>query len=298
MRLGAFEIHEPVPELREPYVLASLRPWVDVGSVGTLVLGRLERHLGAQELGRLRRPGVFFDFTRYRPTVFMKDGQREFSIPNTVINWARGPGGHDFILLHMLEPQMFGELYVASVQKVLQHFKAQRYCLLGSMYDAVPHTRPLLITGSAVGPLVEEQMKRIQVEASSYQGPTTITMLIAREAPKRGTETMSLIIHLPQYVQLDEDHAGEARAMEAVCSLFDLPRDLVDTAEGEAQYKEISRAVEGNTQVRGVVRQLESAYDSEHRQQPPMPPSPPNETKLSPEVEKFLRDIDKGFRGN
>lgn len=296
MRLGAFEFREPTPKLREPYVLATLRPWVDVGSVGTLALGRLERHLGAQELGRLRRPGVFLDFTRYRPTVFVKEGQREVSIPNSVMNYARGPGDHDFIFLHMLEPQMFGEVFVESVQKALQHFKVRRYCLLGAMYDAVPHTRPLLITGSATGPLVEGEMKRVQVEASTYQGPTTITMLIAREAPQRGIETMSLIVHLPQYVQLDEDHAGEARVLEALCALLDLPTDLVDPKEGEAQYKEISRAVEGNPQVRSVVKQLESSYDSEHGGR--SAPQVEGESKLSPEVEKFLRDIDKGFRGN
>ena len=34
MRLGDFEIVEPVPELKDPHVLAVLRPWIDVGNVG------------------------------------------------------------------------------------------------------------------------------------------------------------------------------------------------------------------------------------------------------------------------
>ena len=83
MKLGEFEIAEPIPELRDPHVLAVLRPWIDVGSVGTLTLSRLERHLRAQELGRLARPGRFYDFTRYRPRSFLNEGRREFSIPNT-----------------------------------------------------------------------------------------------------------------------------------------------------------------------------------------------------------------------
>ena len=48
------------PDLREPHVLAILKPWVDVNGVGSLVLAELERHLGAQELGWLARPGTFF----------------------------------------------------------------------------------------------------------------------------------------------------------------------------------------------------------------------------------------------
>jgi len=67
MKIGAFEIREPLPQLREPHVLASLRPWVDVNNVGTLTLDGLEARFGARELGHLAEPGLFYDFTRYRP---------------------------------------------------------------------------------------------------------------------------------------------------------------------------------------------------------------------------------------
>ena len=77
MRIGAFELNEPVPELNDPHVFAMIRPWVDVGSVGTLTLNRLERYLGSTELGKLARPGNFFDFTRYRPTMKNVDGRSE-----------------------------------------------------------------------------------------------------------------------------------------------------------------------------------------------------------------------------
>ena len=67
MRLGDFEITEPLPQLKDPHVIAVLKPWIDVGNVGTLGLSRIERHLRAIELGRLARPGRFYDFTRYPP---------------------------------------------------------------------------------------------------------------------------------------------------------------------------------------------------------------------------------------
>ena len=88
MRIGAFELTEPVPELRDPHAFAMVRPWVDVGSVGTLTLNRLERFMGSKELGRLARPGTFFDFTRYRPTIRLVDGVREVKIPNSTIRYA------------------------------------------------------------------------------------------------------------------------------------------------------------------------------------------------------------------
>ena len=66
-----------------------LRPWIDVGRVGTLALNVLERHLGAVELGRLARPGTYLDFTRERPRMRIVDGRRRLSTPNTVVRFAK-----------------------------------------------------------------------------------------------------------------------------------------------------------------------------------------------------------------
>ncbi len=57
MRLRAFNLNEPLPELKETHALTMLRPWVDVGNVGTQVLSWLETRFNAKDLGRLARPG-------------------------------------------------------------------------------------------------------------------------------------------------------------------------------------------------------------------------------------------------
>ncbi len=76
VRIGAFETVDPVHHLRDPHVLAIVRPWADVGNVGTLVLSSLESRFGARYLGRLAKPGDFYDFTRYRPTIYFEEGNR------------------------------------------------------------------------------------------------------------------------------------------------------------------------------------------------------------------------------
>src|SRR3972149_7757671 len=131
MKFKAFEMEEPIPELREPHVFATLRPWVDVGSVGRLPFRSLERHFQAQDLATLSRPGIFFDFTRYRPTTFTVEGQRQVSVPNVHVRYARGPWENDFILLHLREPHMNGEGFVYSIVKLIEKLGARRYCLLG-----------------------------------------------------------------------------------------------------------------------------------------------------------------------
>jgi len=179
MRIGAFELNEPLPELKDPHVFAMVRPWVDVGSVGTLTLNRLERFMGSKELGRLVRPGTFFDFTRYRPNMRLVDGNRVVKIPNSIIRYAITEDGPDYLFLHLMEPHSNGEDYTDSILEVVNHFNVKRYCRLGAMYDAVPHTRPLLVTGSLGDVVQNRPVPNFKVRQSTYQGPTTIMNLLS-----------------------------------------------------------------------------------------------------------------------
>ena len=294
MRIGAFEVNEPLPELSELQALATLRPWVDVGGVGNLVLNRLEQHLGSKSLGHIARPGNFFDFTRYRPTIYTQEGQRMVAVPNSLINYSPRAEGNSFLFMHLLEPHTLGEDYVDSVLSILEKLQVKRYCLLGAMYDMVPHTKPLRVTGSATGAQSEQILRKFGVKSSTYHGPTTIMALIAQEAAKRQIETMSLVVHLPQYVPLDEDHAGELTLLRLLCAFYALSIDLSDIEQkASQQYMEINRAVELNPQVKEMVSQLEKYYEATLQQE-----SGEKANKLSPEVEKFLKDISKRFGQN
>jgi len=92
MRLNCFDLVEPVPELNQPHALAIIRPWIDVSGVGSLVLSCLEDYLGAKAFGEVARPGDFFDFTRYRPTLIRKEHSSEVIVPNTTITYGNTYG--------------------------------------------------------------------------------------------------------------------------------------------------------------------------------------------------------------
>ena len=292
MRVGAFQVNEPLPDLNSPHALAILRPWVDVGGVGSLTIKMLESEFNTRPLGKLTRPGNFFDFTRYRPIMRLEHSQRKMSIPNAYINFAKRAEGNDLVFFHLLEPHMFGEVYVESILRVLQIIGAKRYCLLGSMHDAVPHTRPLIVSGIANNEL-EESLRRLDVQPSDYEGPTTIAALISQEAPKYNIEAMNLIVHLPQYVQLDEDYIGQLRLLEVICSLYDFPIDLEQIKhKSEEQYEKLNKAMEREPQFKQIVHQLETFYESRTGKIDEVMP------ELSPEIESFLREIGKDFRQN
>ena len=291
MRIGAFEIDEPIPELSEPYVFTILKPWIDVNNVGSLVLTGLETQFGAKELGRLAKPGHFFDFTRYRPNVYFEGGVRRVSIPNTTLRYAKRETGNDLLFLHLLEPHAFGEAYVDSVLRVLKALNAKRYCLLGSMYDAVPHTRPLLVNGGAIGRETEMELKKADVQPSHYQGPTTITTLITQKAPLSGIETIWMIVSLPQYVVLEEDYVGKVRLMEMLNLLYNIPIDKNDFERAAEQRSLINQRVEKTPELKELIPQLETLYEVRIKRK-----EGERTPKLSPETEEVLwKIIGKNF---
>ena len=293
MRLRAFELNEPVPELNEPHALAIIRPWTDVSSVGSLILSCLETYLGPKELGKLARPGDFFAFTRYRPTLNRKENGSEIVVPNTVITYGKSPGSHDFLFLRLLEPHTQAEAYVDSVVELFKTFGVKRYCLIGSMYDMVPYTRPLLVTGNASNPELQNELALADVVHSGYQGPTTILSLIGNRALQSGIETCNLIVHLPSYFMMEADYRGEKRLMEVISFLYgvSMPREDIEKAnEQEEQIRLTAEQIlQQEPRLKLILKQLEDNYDSRIKEDK-------EETKLSPDVEKFLQDMERRFR--
>ena len=278
--------------MKDPHVFAMVRPWVDVGSVGTLTLNRLERHLGSKELGKLARPGEFFDFTRYRPTMRLVQGEREVKIPNSIIRYAQTEEGPDYLFFHLLEPHSNGEDYTDSLLEIVKYFQIKRYCRIGAMYDAVPHTRPLLVTGTLGDVQMKREVPNFKVRKSTYQGPTTIMNLLSEGIEKSDIESINFMVHLPQYVQLEEDYAGTSRMIEVLSSLYDsIPQDLAPTDRGQRQYRDLSASLERNSELKALIQQMEAHYDAQLDSEDSVQEEPAPTTTLSPEIERFLAEI-------
>ena len=158
------------------------------------------------------------------------------------------------------------------------------------MYDSVPHTRPLLVTGTMNDDQAAKAAGLVSQRRSTYQGPTSIVNMVADLVTQGEIPTTSLMAHLPQYMQLDEDHMGAARIVEILTAMFDLPASLADRERGRRQYEDVNRAVENNPEVRSLIGRLESYYDRvlvEGGQQE----EEEEAQNLAPGVEQFLREV-------
>ncbi|MBI2964855.1 MAG: PAC2 family protein [Chloroflexi bacterium] len=285
MNVGGFQMEPPDPPLRSPHMVVMLRPWVNVGNVGSIVLGRLNRTFDGQEVGRLARPGTFYDFTRYRPEMKLVEGERVVTTPNTVIIAARRETPPDLLLVHLLEPHGHSEDFNESVLQLISTMHVDAYVLVGGMYDSVPHSRPLVVTGSARGWQEAPDLGDVRLRRSSYEGPTSATNQISQQALQMGVKTLSLIVHLPMYLQLENDFSGAARLLEGIAPMYGLSMPPPELEIGASQYAQVSPAVLRNPQLAELVARMEKDYDA----QPP--DAPQGNVKLAPEIEKFLEDI-------
>ncbi len=290
MEAGWFDIELPDPPLRHPHALVMLRPWINVGNVGTIVLTRLGKLFDTTEIGRLRRPGRFYDFTRYRPEMKWRDGEREITTPNSVLHAVRRPEEPDLLLVRLLEPHANSEDFNESVLEVLRLLDVKAYITVGGMYDSVPHSRPLLVTGAARGWDEAPDLGGVTLARSSYEGPTSATNGISAGLMERGLATLTVMVHLPMYLQLDNDYAGAARALEALAPLYGFGDQRLPEVElGTQQYAQITPAMSNNPRLAEMVSRFEKEYDSRSADD-----APPRTVELSPEIEEFLREVRGG----
>ena len=297
MKIGDFEIDMPDPPLQDPHCIAILKPWINVGNVGKIVLGRLGKMYGAEHIGQLDRPGKFYDFTRYRPEIRLAGGVRSVRVPNTKISFARRPSSNDLVLLELLEPHAFAEDFNDSVIDLLKALNVTRYLQIGGMYDSVPHSRQLPVTGSARGWETLPELKDVKLGGSKYQGPTSMTSQISeRIRTDMRLETLSLMVHLPLYLKLDDDYAGSARILKILAGLYGFSPLLPEIDMGAKQYDQVTPAMIDNPALKDMVERFERESDNDISGESDSNTSGPDSSPdtavmLSPEIEQFLSDI-------
>jgi predicted ATP-grasp superfamily ATP-dependent carboligase len=292
--VGPFELSDELPSIEGPRLLLALQPWIDIGSVGSMALAFIEQRWEAQEIGRLSRPGTFYDFSRYRPMLFREGGERRVAVPNTVLHHAKAPDGQQWLLLHALEPHANGEDYADGLMGLLQHFGVRQYYMVGSMYAPVPHTRPPVASGGSNSDALRDRLQHVGIKESNYEGPTTILATLPARALAEGIETATVIVQCPAYAQMERDYRGLHALLELLSGMFELQLDLNELGEESArQSAAMDESMAQNPQLAAMVLELERAYDSEAGARS----TNGEQTKLSPELEGFLKDIEGRLEG-
>lgn len=267
------------PELRNPILIAAFEGWGDAGDAATTAARHIRDRLGGEVIAGID-PEPFYDFTSTRPYVRLDSGERVIDWPANEIAAVTVPdSSHDLIVLVGIEPQLQWRTFARQILALVDEFQVELVISLGALIAEVVHTRPATVYSSGYDPELNE---RLDLEPSTYQGPTGIIGVLHDALNTHGIPSISLWSAVPGYVHSATSPKAALALVERVSQLLELPVPTTALEIGAAAYeRQVSELVEGNDETRAYVAQLEEAYDSLR---------PETSASLIEELEQYLRD--------
>nr|WP_218881127.1 PAC2 family protein [Kineosphaera limosa] len=247
--------------MQDPVVIAAFEGWNDAGEAATCVVDHLAQVWDAQPIAAID-PEEYYDFQVNRPRVGVApDGVRRITWPTTrVLHAAKERAGRDILLIQGIEPSTRWRSFVVELLALADDVDATMVVCLGALLADVPHTRPL-----PVGVFSEDAVltHTLDLEPSTYEGPTGIVGVLADAAHQAQIPTVSAWVSVPHY-------AGGTPSPKAALALLDHVEDLLDLRVNRGDLEELSKAWErgvdelaaSDDEVAEYVQALEQATDT------------------------------------
>jgi predicted ATP-grasp superfamily ATP-dependent carboligase len=159
---------------------------------------------------------------------------------------------------------------------------------LGALLADVPHTRPVKVTGTTDD---AELAGRLNLTASSYEGPTGIVGVLHDALQRNGMTTASFWAAVPHYVHQVPSPKAALALVERSASLVGARVNPLELRVAAEEYeRRVSERVADDEDAVAYVAQLEEADDDERREEATAAALPVDAGRLADEVERFLRD--------
>lgn len=270
------------PELRTPVVIAAFEGWNDAGDAATTAARYLVDRWEAELVANVD-PEEFYDFTSTRPQVRLDDaGKRQIDWPATEIHAATIPGTDtDVLVILGTEPQLRWRTYTGELTQIAVESHARLCITLGALLAEVPHTRPTPVVGTAYEPDV---VAGLDLQPSSYEGPTGIVGVLHDAWRRAGLRSASLWATVPSYVPGAPSPKAALALIERTAAMLDTWVATTDLEIAAASYeRQVSELVDADEETATYVTALEERHDDE-------PGILPSAETIAEEVERFLRD--------
>ena len=284
------------PEGEISYLLMAFRGWPDANEAATWAIRCLLKKLPARKMAEMD-PEEFFDFSQVRPLIRLNSqGVRYLQWPsNDLFYHSSSNSSQSFMVFLGTEPSLKWRTYCDAVLDLAMQSGVHTVVHVGALLDAVPHTRPLRITGSVYGPNHQGSLTKLGIRSSNYQGPSGISSAMMERCSAKGLEFVTLWGHTSHYLQTSPNYQVAHGIVTAVCQLLNLKLDLQKLKASSSSFEEAMRkAVEKDSQIKSYVEKLEEHYDAEAAALTEIP----NAEDMVRELEKFLKDQRSGDNSN
>lgn len=276
-----------LPHLRSPVMVCAFRGWNDAAASASTALATIGNSLDGQLIAHLD-PEEFFDFQSTRPTITLDEGQtRRIEWPENNLIAVEVPGAdRDLVLLDGTEPNLRWRTFSETIATAADALGVEMVITLGALIAEVSHTLPVPITGLASS---DEMVEEMELERSSYEGPTGIVGVFHDLCRSNGIDSASLWAAVPHYVAAVPNPKAALALLRRLEGLTGIAVEASELEEETADYEEqIGRAVAANPEIEELVQRIE-AEQSELLDEGEVPSA----DTLAREFQQFLRQ-----RGN
>ncbi|MFV0257890.1 MAG: PAC2 family protein [Acidimicrobiales bacterium] len=268
------------PTLRNPILIAAFEGWGDAGDAASTAARHVRDRLAGEGFASID-PEPYYDFTTARPSVRLVPGGREIDWPENEFSAVSLPGGErDLIVLSGVEPNFRWRSYCDQLIALIHRLDVSMVVCLGALIADVVHTRPATVYSSGYDHGLNQ---RLDLEPSSYEGPTGIVGVLHDALSRHDIPSMSLWATVPGYVPHATSPKAALALVERVAQLIGQKVPSTALEIGAATYeRQITEMVDDSDETKAYVAQLEETYDSTM--------SVESGAELISELEEFLRD--------
>jgi len=273
-----------LPHLRSPVMVCSFRGWNDAAAAASTALAAVGNALDGQLIAHLD-PEEFFDFQSTRPTITLDEGQtRRIEWPENNLIAVEVPGAdRDLVLLDGTEPNLRWRTFSETIATAADALGVEMVITLGALIAEVSHTLPVPITGLASS---EELVEELELERSSYEGPTGIVGVVHDLCRQNGLDSASLWAAVPHYVAAVPNPKAALALLRRLEGLTGIAVEASELEEETADYEEqIGRAVAANPEIEELVQRIEAEQVDLFDDAGELP----NADTLAREFQRFLR---------
>ncbi|HIF44624.1 MAG TPA: PAC2 family protein [Dehalococcoidia bacterium] len=278
-------IHE-TPDKKLKHMVVVFSGWADAAEGATSAIKFLQRKLKSKKFAEID-PEEFYDFSQTRPyTSRTRDGKRRIHWPANEFSYLTDPRAHSGVMVFVgVEPNLKWRTFAKTVATVAKDHGVESVVHIGALLDAVPHTRPVKLSGTASESSLSEFLEGQGIRSSNYQGPTGISSAVMAACIEEGLEYTSIWGHTSHYLQAAPNHRVGSTLLEILLKLLNLPLDLAELKSAAGVFNvEVEKAVAKDDQIASYVTKLEGQYD-----EAVAAIEIPDPAELVRDLEKFLR---------
>jgi len=273
-----------VPQLRQPILVCSFRGWNDAAGAASTALGTVAEVFDAEQVAHLD-PEDYFDFQSTRPTIVLTEGQaRRIDWPQNDLYAARVPNAdRDLILLDGTEPNLRGRTFSEAIATAADALGVEMVVTMGALIAEVSHTLPVPITGLASD---EELVEELDLQRSTYEGPTGIVGVVHDCCRRVGMTSASLWAAVPHYVAAVPNPKAALALLRRLEGLTGIAVEASELEAEAASFEEqIDRAIAANPEIEELVDRIESEQKDQLEDSEDLPSA----DSIARDFQQFLR---------